>query len=46
MPYTHATQLNAQYRSRSLRRVLDIAIRRGRAEGAGKPLRWELRDEF
>jgi hypothetical protein len=38
MPYTHATQLNAQYRSRSLRRVLDeIAIRVGPRRRPGHP---------
>src|SRR5262245_50729918 len=38
MPITHPRQHNPQYRSRSLRRVLDeIAIRVGRAGGQGRP---------
>jgi hypothetical protein len=44
MPITHPRQLNAQYRSRSLRRVLgEIAIKVGRAEGPGRPVLWRLK---
>ena len=47
MPITHPRQHNPQYRSRSLRRVLDqIAIRVGRAGGQGTPVLWRLKSEF
>jgi hypothetical protein len=47
MPITHPRQLNAKYRSRSLRRVLsEIAIKVGRAGGPGTPVLWQLKPEF
>jgi len=47
MPITHPGQLNPQYRSRSLRRVLDaVAVRVGRAGGQGTPILWTIKPEF
>jgi hypothetical protein len=47
MAVTHPRQLNPQYRSRSLRRVLPaIATRVGRADGMGRPVLWKLRPEL